>query len=103
MQGVVSVLDAQTSAQVEALWAELEREFALKYACMPYPHFTYHLAEQYDETRVAAVLRDLARHAEPLRVTTSGLGIFTGERPVLYVPVVRDATLTRFHALVAQA
>ena len=103
MQGVVSVLDAQASAKVEQLWAELERVFALKYACVAYPHLTYHLAESYDDTRVIPVLRDLSRHAAPLHVTTSGLGIFTGERPVLYIPVVRDAALTRFHEQVTLA
>src|SRR5215207_6699822 len=103
MQGVVSVLDAQASAKVEQLWAELERGFALKYACVAYPHLTYHLAESYDDTRVIPVLRDLSRHAAPLRVTTSGLGIFTGERPVLYSPIVRDAALSRFHEQVTKA
>ena len=103
MQGVVSLLDTEASAKVEQLWAELERTFALNYARVAYPHFTYHLAETYDHTRLIPVLRDLSRHATPLRVTTSGLGIFTGERPVLYIPIVRDAALTRFHAQVSQA
>jgi 2'-5' RNA ligase len=103
MQGVVSVFDAQASANVEQVWAELERAFALKYACVAYPHLTYHLAERYDDTRVIPVLRDLSRHATPLRVTTSGLGIFTGERPVLYLPIVRDTALTRFHEQVTKA
>lgn len=102
MQGVVSILDAQASVKTEQLWAELDRAFGLKYACVAYPHFTYHLAERYDERHVIPALREIARHAEPLQISTSGLAIFTGKRPVLYIPIVRHAALTRFHAQVAR-
>lgn len=97
MQGVASVLDARHNAKVEDLWAELEHRFGLKRACVAYPHFTYQVAERYHLPGVEAVLREVARATKPMEIITSGLGIFTGERPVLYVRVVRDLLLTKFH------
>jgi 2'-5' RNA ligase len=97
VQGVVSILDAAHNTQVESLWKALEEQFSLQYACVAYPHFTYHLAESYKLYRVSRVLRRLAKEAIPFQITTSGIGLFTGERPVLYLPVVCDLALTRFH------
>ncbi len=97
MQGIVSMLDQQSSAMTEALWSELEQQFGLTYARTAYPHFSYQVVEEYDAVTLEPILRRLADAATPLRVTTSGLGIFTGERPILYVRVVRDAALSAFH------
>jgi 2'-5' RNA ligase len=97
MQGIVSMLDAQASDSVEALWSELEQHFGLTYARTAYPHFSYQVVEQYDPVALEPLLRRLADATLPYHVTTSGLGIFTGERPVLYVRVVRDDVLSAFH------
>ncbi len=103
MQGIVSMLDQPTSAVVESLWNELEQQFGLRYARTAYPHLSYQVVEQYDAVALEPELRRLAETARPLRVATSGLGIFTGERPVLYVRVVRDALLSAFHRAVYDA
>jgi 2'-5' RNA ligase len=98
MQGVVSILDDEHNELVEVLWKELEDYFGLKYACVAYPHFTYQIVDHYDTELVADALREVAALAQPFQVTTSGLGIFTGPRPVLYIRVVRDDLLSRFHS-----
>lgn len=103
MQGIVSTLDPTNNARVETLWNELEAQFGLKYACTAYPHFSYQIAEAYQTQPVLAALQELARQMKPFTVTTSGLGIFTGERPVLFVRVIRDAELTTFHDRVFEA
>lgn len=101
MQGIVSTLDTEHNTRIEALWSELEHDFGLKYACVAYPHFSYQIAESY-APGVESALRALAAQTQPFEVITSGLGIFTGERPVLFVRVVRDAELTAFHDAVAE-
>jgi 2'-5' RNA ligase len=103
MQAIVSTLDKQHNARIESLWSELEREFGLKYACVAYPHFSYQVAEAYDELPVLSILRDIASEMKPFTVQTSGLGIFTGERPVLFVRVIRDARLSALHDRVGAA
>lgn len=97
MQGIASILDREHSNQIERLWDELEREFGLKYACVAYPHFSYQVAEHYDIARAELALRDLANNTAPFTISTSGLGIFTGDSPVLDVRVVRTPHLNAIH------
>lgn len=98
MHGVVSLLDNQHYRIVEDLWAELEREFAVRGVYVtPYPHFSYQVAADYDIERLTPALRHIAESSEPFHVQAGGLGIFTGPVPVLFIPVVRNPHLTQFH------
>ena len=98
LQGVVSVLDQEHCAKVEALWSDLEREFGLKEASHAHPHLSYQVAKGYDIPRAKGVLSRVAGSATPFRIRTSGLGIFTGENPILYVAVARSTRLAAFHS-----
>lgn len=98
MQGVVSILDTEHSDIIERLWSDLEREFGLVEACRAYPHVSYQVVEQYDPPRVKGVLRRFARAASPFHIRTSGLGVFLGDMPTLYVTVARSEQLSSFHA-----
>jgi 2'-5' RNA ligase len=99
MHGVVSLLDSTHDAQVERLWAELAATFGVRGVYVtPYPHFSYHVAAAYDLARLDPILQAVAGMTAPFRVRTAGLGIFTGAQPVLYLPVVRTAALSRVHA-----
>ena len=98
MHGVVTILDEAHYERVEALWAKLKREFGVGSArVVHYPHFSYHVAAGYDIEQVAAVLKSIAPETAVFTVKATGLGIFTGPEPVLYVPVVRSAMLTTLH------
>ena len=98
MHGVVSVLDDDHYRRVEALWAELAEALGLRRTMVtPVPHFSYHVAEQYDLEPLEAVLRTFAASTPPFRVRANGLGVFTGLRPVLYLPVVRTSDLSALH------
>ncbi len=99
MQGIVTLLDPDHYAQTEALWAEMADALGLRGIYVtPYPHFSYHVAAGYDRARLEAALRQAAARTRPFSVTTTGLGTFTGPAPVLYIPVVRTAELSAFHA-----
>lgn len=101
--GVVSLLDAATSEKVEKLWAELAERFGLKgIYSTPFPHFSYHLARQYDLHQLEAAMQGIAQKQRPFQVNAWGLGIFTGKAPVLYVPIVRCDSLNRLHQQVWQ-
>lgn len=97
LQGIASTLDAQHSANVESIWRELEREFGLNFDSILYPHFTYQVVEQYNVQQADDALQRFARRAVPFAIHTNGLGIFTGEAPGIYVPIVRPVTLSKFH------
>jgi hypothetical protein len=104
MHGIVTLLDTAHSAHVEALWAELERRFGLRGGYLtPFPHFSYQVAADYDLEALGPALAAAARDIAPFRVRTTGPGVFTGERPVLYIAVERDEALSRTHARVWHA
>ena len=98
MQGVVSLLDDQHYARVEAIWEELGQKFDVRGMYVtPYPHFSFQVAEQYDESACEEFLRSLAARMRPFRVRTAGLGIFTVANPILYISVVRSPALSDLH------
>lgn len=103
--GVASELDAASDRRVRALWDELARDFGVRRAAelVPFPHLTYQVADDYDFTRLDAVLRALAPALAPVTVRTSGLGIFAGPSPVLYLAVVRTPALDALHRAVWDA
>ena len=98
MHGIVSLLDNKHYQLVEDLWAKLEREFAVRGVYItPYPHFSYQIAQDYNVAQLEPILQRFASGRATFQVKTSGLSIFTGSHPVLYIPVVRSPELTRFH------
>lgn len=98
MHGIVSLLDDSTYQLVEEIWAELDRELGVRgIAITPYPHFSYHVAEQYDFEPLEVLLKPFAAETPRFQVTTAGLGIFTGPLPIVYVTVTRSPLLTQLH------
>lgn len=98
MYGVVSLLDDQHNEKVEAIWAELQARFGVHgVSITPVAHFSYHVSEGYDSERIGQVLDDIAGKVSPFVVKTVGLGIFTGDDPVLYVPVLLNPALITLH------
>jgi len=98
MHGIVSLLDNEHYQLVEDLWAELQREFSVQGVYItPYPHFSYHVAQYYDVHELEPILERITSNITTFQVRTGGLGIFTGARPVLYIPVVRSQELTELH------
>jgi 2'-5' RNA ligase len=98
MHGIVSLLDNDHNQLVEELWAELKQEFSVDGVYItPYPHFSYHVAQDYDLDKTESVLERITSNITTFKVRTSGLGIFTGASPILYIPVVRSLDLTQLH------
>ncbi len=104
MYGLASLLDAEHERLVEDLWAELKNGFGVRGIYQtPFVHFSYQIAESYDLAALEPLLRRLARSTAPFHIWTTGLGVFTGARPVLYIPVVRGPALDRFHRALWEA
>jgi 2'-5' RNA ligase len=98
MQGVVSLLDDRHYARIESVWEELGQKFDVRgMYVVTYPHFSFQVAEQYDDESCEKALRELAARTRPFRVRTAGLGVFTVASPILYIPVIRSPALSRLH------
>ncbi|GGK71374.1 2'-5' RNA ligase family protein [Rufibacter glacialis] len=99
MVAIVSLLNAQDSDKVNQLIFSLEREFGLKGVQMtPYPHLTLVTVNDGSLPNLKEILGKTSGVCCRLKVTTTGLGIFTGEKPILYIPILRTADLNHFHA-----
>jgi 2'-5' RNA ligase len=101
MHGIVSLLDSKYYAKVEGLWDELELDCSLMgIQVTPLPHFSWQVAHDYDLKSLKPVLEKIASAAHPFKVRTTGIGLFTGPKPVVFISLVKDALLLRFHELV---
>ena len=100
MNGVVSLLDPAATAQVHAISAEMLAAHGIGAVAqrVPWPHVSYHIAPRYGPLALEADLRAVARETRPLEIRTTGLGIFTGPAPVLYLAVTRSPALSALHA-----
>ena len=97
IQAVVSLLDDDTSKRVSNIWAELESEFGLqKIYAAPFPHFSYHVSERYDDD-IEERLARIAANTAPYSVRISGLGVFAAPRPIIYLSLVRSTLLSQCH------
>jgi hypothetical protein len=93
--GIVALLDEMHEQILQDLWQELERDFGIRHPFdNPIPHITHLQAQKIREKSLEEALEKFATMQEPYLVRTAGLGIFTGERLALYVPVVRNPALT---------
>jgi 2'-5' RNA ligase len=101
MHAVVSLLDDPYYSLVIDLWRELELDCGLQGVNLtPLPHISWQIAAEYDFARLGLILQKLAEQTRPFTVHTSGIGLFTGETPVIFIPVVKDSSLAMFHQLV---
>jgi 2'-5' RNA ligase len=104
MQAIVTLLDAAANSRIEAVWQMLDLKCGLKWIKKtPYPHFSWQSAEKFPDDETIATLQQVADHTRPFRITTSGLGVFTGSQPVVYLVVTKDERLLRLHKAIWQA
>lgn len=98
MHGLVSLLPEPYYERVMKIWHELETRFGLKgIQVTPYPHFSWQIGEDYSQDLLAEAAQEVSAITPQLNITTAGLGLFTGEKPVLYIAVVKTPALSAAH------
>jgi 2'-5' RNA ligase len=99
MHGLVSLLPKPSYRQVQDIWETLAKEHGLRgIRVTPYPHFSWQIAKEYDFDRLEDIIAEIGLKTPPIIVHTAGLGLFSGNCPVIYVSVVKDPNLMRLHA-----
>jgi len=99
MDGLVSLLPEPYYQHVKSIWDQLEESFHLSgIRVTPYPHFSWQIAESYDHQRLENEIRKVSSETQQFTVRTSGIGIFSGPQPVIYIPVVKNQALVDLHA-----
>lgn len=98
MHGLVSLLPEPYYKRVTTIWQELETRFGLTgIQLTPFPHFSWQIGEEYAMELLEVAAQEVAAITPPLQITTTGLGLFTGPNPVIYIPVVKTPTLGAVH------
>ena len=96
--GLVALLDEEHTTRVHQIWRLLEEECGLiPVNVPPYPHVSFHVARSYQLPELDQRLSEITQQIHPFSVQTTGLGIFTGSNPVVYLPVVATKTLLDVH------
>jgi 2'-5' RNA ligase len=99
MIAIASLLDDIYSEKVTELTNQLELRFGLKEVKMtPYPHLTLLTAEIPDMEELKDYLELICLETPVFNIRTTGLGIFPGENPVIYIPVLRTPPLNQLHS-----
>lgn len=100
MNGIASALDETATRYVENLWRELESHCGLTgYKSALFPHFSWQVTESYHQEKLQEVISEIARQSKPFIVRTTGIGLFSGETPIIFIPIVKDEHLLQFHAI----
>ncbi len=101
MDGVVTLLPEPFYSKVEMIWADLHESCGVrKILTTPVPHFSWHVAEGYDQMRLQSAMAEICAETSPFLIRTTGLGVFTGALPVIYIPLVKNRSLLEFHSRV---
>jgi hypothetical protein len=100
MYAIASVLNMDENKAIHEIWDDLEEKCGLKgVKFSPIPHFSWFTFQ--DVSDLESFEQDLFQCAlsfAPFIAKTIGLGIFPGEHPVAYLPIVRNQLLTSMHA-----
>jgi 2'-5' RNA ligase len=98
MVAVTSLLDPEHTLLVNDLIDALHTKFGLSTVKMtPYPHVTWFTAEITDLTNLKDLLYGFAEQSQPFQIHTTGIGIFPGPAPVIYIPVLRTNPVNQYH------
>lgn len=95
---VVSLLTSENNPAFSEIWKRLRDTFdRFAVELVEMPHVSWNVSPAFEMQELEKSLRRLAEENQPIRTSISGLGVFTGERPVFYLPVVRSPQLHRLH------
>jgi 2'-5' RNA ligase len=98
MYAIISELDAESSVIVKTLWAELRVACGLKAIDdLPTPHMNWFAAENIDIPAAKSIIAGIAASRGKLTTYVFDLGIFSGSRPVFYLPMVKSQEMFELH------
>lgn len=98
MYAIISKLDPESSTIVNKHWRKLCEACGLTAIYnLPLPHLTWMVAEDLAVKKSAPIIAQISENESPLTLHTFGLGVFTGEKPVLYLPVVKSIEMISLH------
>jgi len=98
MFAIASLLEQCPNQQTLEIWQLLENNCQLSgIKATPFPHFSWQSADCYDLASIEKTLSEFVKYQTEFRVHGSGLGIFPGSKPVLFLNIIKNQALIRMH------
>ena len=104
MLAITTLLNAPTADRINGIIKSLETKFGLDdVQATPDPHLTYQLVGVEQPDTLEAVLAGVAATTPRFVAHSTGLGVFPGPQPVIYIPVLRSNRLNALHGHILRA
>src|SRR5512133_1348491 len=98
MQAIATLLNRNSDEKTKKMCQDLEKTCGLSGIKIPQdPHFSWFVAEKFDEPEVRDEFLNLSQQLTEFEISTNGIGLFTGEKPILYIPIVKTRKLLELH------
>ncbi|PIQ19993.1 MAG: hypothetical protein COW65_17595 [Cytophagales bacterium CG18_big_fil_WC_8_21_14_2_50_42_9] len=99
MLAITSLLDTEHTEIVNTIIKDFEKEFGVKQVqATPDPHVTYLTTDALDMNLLKSYLERTSKCHRVFHMYTTGIGVFPGEHPVIYIPVLRTPPLNKFQS-----
>jgi 2'-5' RNA ligase len=96
--GIITELSERQNPRVFQTWSALKVSCGLSPESLsPFPHLTWLVADDFDLPALKAALMEFAAGRRLYPAQASGLGLFTGDQPVVYIPVLKTPRLSNTH------
>ena len=96
--GIVSLLDVINDKSARLIWkraCDIVGKYGL--TSPQYPHFSWQVAVNYQIENIQDALTKISISSQPFKISISGVGIFPGLQPIIYLTIVRNETLNQIH------
>jgi len=98
MQAIATLLNRNADEKTTKMWQDLEKTCGLSGIKIPQdPHFSWFVAEKFDEPGLKNEFLDISLQLTEFEISANGIGLFTGEKPILYIPIVKTRKLLELH------
>ena len=101
MIAIASILDTNASNKTRELWKWLNEKCSYSDIKLTQtPHLSWQTADDYDLEAVQDKIEKIVKKVKPFSFSTSGLGIFTEDKYILYLAVPVSSDLIYLHDLI---
>ncbi|MBI9049536.1 MAG: 2'-5' RNA ligase family protein [Anaerolineaceae bacterium] len=97
---LASPINIDENSKIHAIWNELDLTCNVNHVkYSPIPHFSWITFKGINNHALLnEKLHQWAGGFDPFQIKVSGLGIFQGEQPIVYLPIVRTSQLSKLHS-----
>jgi 2'-5' RNA ligase len=101
MQALIAEFSEESNEIIRSIWSQVETSCGEKSKLsFIYPHFTWQAAERYQVQEFEMILRNAFLGQRPFKIKLAGIGIFTGEKPVVYLNMVKTPFISKIHGVI---